>query len=316
VTFNDNLLYHPADLDIGAILKEDADQLIETLDLPEMQVSETAEDENDLLEFVTEVPTVPESETERSCGQRQLLTPSPSVISSENHPQAPANLPAAPGNQAQRGNEISADFNPQNIIEGSRARTSTRKAAYITALEKNNELGGYYTSFVTATKLGRTIQPLRLHRDTLPPPPTSWKQMLKHEHSIEFKKAADKEFEALLQKETFKYVEKSNINDKLPLLPLMWVFTYKFDQDGFLLKHKARLVARGDLQYTAEDTYAATLAAQTFRAVMAIVAAFDLETRQYDAVNAFANATLPTPIPCYCAEGYERSGFVLWVQKA
>src|SRR5208282_6861606 len=140
--------------------------------------------------------------------------------------------------------------------------------------------------------------------------------MLKHKYLIEFKKAADKEFEALLQKETFKYVEKSNINDKLPLLPLMWVFTYKFDQDGFLLKHKARLVARGDLQYTAEDTYAATLAAQTFRAVMAIVGAFDLDIRQYDAVNAFANALLTNPIACQCAEGYDRPGFVLWVLRA
>jgi len=59
----------------------------------------------------------------------------------------------------------------------------------------------------------------------------------------------------------------------------MWVFTYKFDQDSYLLKHKARLVAQGDLQYTIEDTYAATLAAQTFRAVIAIVAAFNLETQ-------------------------------------
>ena len=78
----------------------------------------------------------------------------------------------------------------------------------------------------------------------------------------------------------------------------MWVFTYKFDQDGYLTKYKARLVARRDLQYTLEDTYAATLAAQTFRAVIAIVAAFDLDTRQYNAINAFANASLTTPIAC------------------
>src|SRR5438045_628084 len=70
------------------------------------------------------------------------------------------------------------------------------------------------------------------------------------------------------------------------------------------------------MQYTAEDTYAATLAAQTFRAIMAIIAAFDLETCQYDAVNAFANAILPIPIICSCAEGYERLGFILWVEKA
>ena len=133
--------------------------------------------------------------------------------------------------------------------------------------------------------------------------------MLKHPHSTEFRKAADKEFNALLEKGTFEYIEKSKVDDEP--LPLMWVFTYKFDQDGYLLKHKARLVARGDLQYTAEDTYAATLAAQTFRAIMAIVAAFGLKTQQYDAVNAFANAILTNPIACLCAKGYERTRFLL-----
>ncbi len=75
---------------------------------------------------------------------------------------------------------------------------------------------------------------------------------------------ADKEYNALLKKGTFEYIEKSKIDSKAQVLPLMWVFIYKFDQDGYLLKYKARLVARGDLQYTAEDTYTATLTAQTF----------------------------------------------------
>jgi len=68
------------------------------------------------------------------------------------------------------------------------------------------------------------------------------------------------------------------------------VFTNKFNKDSYLLKEKARIVVRGDLHITDNDTYTATLAAQTFRAVMALVAAFDLETRQYNTVNAFANA--------------------------
>lgn len=38
---------------------------------------------------------------------------------------------------------------------------------------------------------------------------------------------------------------------------------------------------------------------------MAITAAFDLETRQYDAVNAFINAELHTPVKCLPAEGFE-----------
>jgi hypothetical protein len=44
----------------------------------------------------------------------------------------------------------------------------------------------------------------------------------------------------------------------------MWVFTYKFDEDGLLYKYKAWLVMRGDLQENCANTYAVTLAAQVF----------------------------------------------------
>jgi hypothetical protein len=323
---NDNLLYHPSDLDIGAVLREQADQLIKTLDIPEIE--ELLEDESeDLLDTVpalrdsTGISTPNSTELENLLEEQlhvtnsQLPTPSPtpsdesthSLLTLSNDTEDGA-LPAAPGNRAHRGNEISGNFDPQNIIQGSR----TRRSAYVAALGQTDKLVGYYASFSTAVKAGGMTKPP--HRDTLPAPPNSWKQMLKHPHSTEFRKAADKEFNALLEKGTFEYIEKSKVDDEP--LPLMWVFTYKFDQDGYLLKHKARLVARGDLQYTAEDTYAATLAAQTFRAIMAIVAAFGLKTRQYDAVNAFANALLTNPLACLCAEGYERSGFLLWVLRA
>jgi hypothetical protein len=72
----------------------------------------------------------------------------------------------------------------------------------------------------------------------------------------------------------------------------MWVFTYKFNKDGYLLKYKARLVVRGDLQEQYSDTYAATLAARLFRALMTLACAFNLKAIQYDVPNAFLNATL------------------------
>ena len=96
----------------------------------------------------------------------------------------------------------------------------------------------------------------------------------------------------------------------------MWVFTNKFDENSYLLKEKARIVTRGDLHIIDDDTYAATLATQTFWAVMALVAAFDLETRQYDAVNAFANAQLPEPVYYECLEGYGQPGKIWRVIKA
>ena len=102
--------------------------------------------------------------------------------------------------------------------------------------------------------------------------------MQKHPYAKEFKKVVDKEFNALLNKKTFEYIDKSKVDKQEPL-PLMQVFTYKFDQDGYLIKYKAQLVARGDLQYTIEDTYATTLTTQIFRAIIAIIVVFDLETR-------------------------------------
>ena len=100
-------------------------------------------------------------------------------------------------------------------------------------------------------------------------------------------------------------------------LPLIWVFTYKFDTDGYLSKFKARLCVRGDLQQPIhQDTYAATLAAKAFRALMAIVAAFDLEAWQFDAINAFTNSQIDETIYCDYPEGFEQPGCCLLLLQA
>jgi hypothetical protein len=41
----------------------------------------------------------------------------------------------------------------------------------------------------------------------------------------------------------------------------MWVYANKFDKDGFFTNFKAKLVTRGNLYKTKEETYAITLAA-------------------------------------------------------
>jgi hypothetical protein len=41
----------------------------------------------------------------------------------------------------------------------------------------------------------------------------------------------------------------------------MWVYANKFDEDGFFTNFKARLVVRGNLYKTEEETYAITLVA-------------------------------------------------------
>lgn len=102
----------------------------------------------------------------------------------------------------------------------------------------------------------------------------------------------------------------------IEILPLLWVFKYKFDSEGYLLKYKAHICVRGDLQTTADDTHAATLAIRTFRALMAIAAYFNLEVRHYDAVNAFTNAHLLSPVFTSILEGFDDGTHIWELQSA
>ena len=105
--------------------------------------------------------------------------------------------------------------------------------------------------------------------------PKTYKELSHHKYGDGFKQAALKEWQTLRDQGTFDECPVAGI--LLFILPLMWVFTYKLDEDGYLLKYKARLVVRGDLQILQfKDTYAATLAARVFRALMAIAAYFNL----------------------------------------
>jgi hypothetical protein len=118
------------------------------------------------------------------------------------------------------------------------------------------------------------------HRDDIPPEPKSWKEILNHP------------------------------------------FRDHFKADGFITKFKARLVARGDLQQDVHkrDVSAITGAFKTFRLLMALTAAFDLEIIQIDAINAFVNAPIDEdiyiPIPQAYMHMEGKQGKALKLRKA
>ena len=115
---------------------------------------------------------------------------------------------------------------------------------------------------------------------------------------MDFITDCEKEIKELENKKIFKKVDIPEGVTTKDLLSLMWVFKYKSDFDGYITKYKSRLVARGDLQSTEKEIYAAIVVIQTFRAIMAISAAFDLEIRFFDVMNAYINAELVNPIRC------------------
>ncbi|KAI0993201.1 hypothetical protein K3495_g14983 [Podosphaera aphanis] len=145
--------------------------------------------------------------------------------------------------------------------------------------------------------------------------------MIRHSESNGFIKAAKIEWQTLGDKETFDIITDERALElqrihQINSLPLKWVLTYKQDKEGRLSKHKARICVRGDLHRTTRDTFAATLAVSTFRALMSLVAAFNMEVISLDAVNAFLNSKLDKAVVCEFPPGYEIVGKKILLKRA
>jgi hypothetical protein len=228
--------------------------------------------------------------------------------------------------------EIGLNLDPKNIVHEKRTRKPSTKydsyhaelrtqqssflAAFIGAQERDitqsmdsdsdeDQSSPHLANFAANNSASRTT---RVHQSALPKAPKRWSALNSHPYEKEFTEAAYAEWKGLEDMGTIEDIDRTKATS-WPL-PLMWVFTYKLDKEGFLIKCKARIVVRGDLQQFPEyrDTYAATLAAKNFRALMAIAAHFDLDVHQYDVQTAFLNAKLRQKVFVRYPDGIEKIG--------
>src|SRR5436305_11007319 len=76
VTIDNNLLYYPTDLVLSDIIKEEADRLIETLDIQEKETIEPTNN-NSLLDItIIEASTITKTNNNTQLENQQLITPS------------------------------------------------------------------------------------------------------------------------------------------------------------------------------------------------------------------------------------------------
>ena len=230
------------------------------------------------------------------------------------------------GNTAPRAQQISATPHSSLILPEGSKRKKRRLAQFTAQDDEEESLAHCYMAFTesltASTRVNYRQSPqasvdlniLRIHRDRLPPEPKGWKDLSRHPFKQQFIDASHTEYAALLKRGTFREVDRQRHHSPLPLL---WIFKYKFDTDGYLVKFKARACVRGDLQTSYTDNYAATLAVKVFRALMAIAAAFDLEIIQLDVVNAFLNSDIDEDITVQWPPGFQGSNHrVLKLLKA
>jgi hypothetical protein len=176
---------------------------------------------------------------------------------------------------------------------------------------------------VLSSRTSRAVKnPLELpkvHLSELPRPPENWSKLEKHELGIHFKADAHLELSNLEARQCWRVIDSKDAKTKP--IPLKWVFTYKTDSSGYLIRCRARIVVRGDLQddETIVSTYAATLASRSFRIASALAAHFDLEMKQFDVVNAFVNAKREngsTPVAAHLPDGYKQEGKCVEIDRA
>ncbi|HEY4384144.1 MAG TPA: reverse transcriptase domain-containing protein, partial [Ktedonobacteraceae bacterium] len=227
---------------------------------------------------------------------------------------ADTDLADSPTNQ-ERLQPLSADLHPAHIITTGRTRRPPN----------NPDFHSYYTSDLDnlpavraafATGLYAPKPQNRAHRDDLPQAPRNWKEALRHPYKDDWIQAAQDELNSLEKMQAFERVRTPN-DVGIQILPLIWVFAYKFDADGMLTKFKARICVRGDIQtLSAEEKRAATLESKTARAVFVLCAIFDLDIHQCDAITAFLNSRLHTEIYTQLPDGSQNQGMCWKLVKA
>jgi len=137
--------------------------------------------------------------------------------------------------------------------------------------------------------------------------PATMEEALQSPDGDKWQEAIDEEYQSLLENDTWTLVDKpsSDVN----IIPVKWVFKTKRGPTGAIERFKARLVAKGFRQKEGidfEEVFAPVSKYTTFRMLLALVAAEDMELHQLDIKTAFLNGELQETVYTQQPPGYEQ----------
>lgn len=196
----------------------------------------------------------------------------------------PPIIPAIPTSQATRSDPL---FRAPSSIQ-TRSKSGISKPKQILSL------------------ITKTRSPLpRSHIQALADP--NWNPAMTDEHG------------AMLKTKTWDLVPRpENVN----IVRSMWLFKHKFDANGVLSRHKARLVANGKSQEEGVDfteTFSPVVKPATIRTVLNVGVALDWPIHQLDVKNAFLQGDLEETVYMHQPPGFvdrSRPGYVCKLNKA
>lgn len=135
--------------------------------------------------------------------------------------------------------------------------------------------------------------------------PTSLQEALESDEKDQWEQAIREELDSLDQNSTYNLVElppgRKPIKNK-------WVFRKKCNDDGTVVRYKARLVVKGCSQVKGldfQETFAPVVRYESVRTLLSIATATDMEIAQFDVKTAFLHGDLDEEIFMLQPEGFE-----------
>jgi hypothetical protein len=120
---------------------------------------------------------------------------------------------------------------------------------------------------------------------------------------------------SIVDNKTYHLVKKTDIPHGLKPLRCKWVYKLKRNEAGRTIRHKARLVVRGFEQREGidyQETFASVVKPMSYKALLAIAAAQDLEVHQMDVKTAFLYGKIDQPVYIIPPEGIHCPAGHIW----
>ena len=156
-----------------------------------------------------------------------------------------------------------------------------------------------FKSFALAAKLDHTSHGL----------PGTYRQAVTGPEAAQWIPSMEKELQQLMDKRSWNLVLRADLSKDQKILLGRWVFRKKVKDDGTIL-FKSRWVVRGDMMrdYSGDgyETYSPVVDATTTRILFAAAAHKGWTILQADAVLAFLNGRLPSPVYMIQPTGFEK----------
>jgi hypothetical protein len=193
--------------------------------------------------------------------------------------------------EAPRHLDVSAGIDNRLILNTKRACRPTTKLA-TTAVAVLYNLTPLSLARCFASAIAEAPAMYHSNSAELPPEPTSHKQAMQHVFATGWITAEGEEYKA--HEDNGTWSESVLRPEGSFALPTKWVYKYKFNEAGKLIRLKARLTVCGNRQNSEfwRETYGAVAQSTTLKVVLALVAALNLECDAADVVTAFLNSRL------------------------